>query len=409
MKKTIGAAFLVAGTCIGSGMMALPLVLGKIGILPSFFLMLITWLLMYYTALFSIELNLQAGRGLSLGSLGRIFSGFTAEVIGVVSLKLLSYALLAVYISGLASVFDKLFDMGLSIQTLITLIALGIFLVLCLPLKILDIFNRFLFITLLVIFLILIASLFLNIDKSSLPLFGPEVLNPLAFSEVIPIVFTSFGFQVIFHTLANYCNKDKRILKKAFFYGSLIPAIVYMIWAISILSILYKQDILFYNAMISGSITVGELVEKLSNIAQMPYLDHVVWVLSCFAIVTSLIGVGIGLYDSFFNHFEDHFSKYDYGSWINKLVSSLITVLPAYLVVVLIPKTFIAVLGFAGMILVVIAIFLPAFLLIKVKKFSMPNIKYLYYKELKSDFLINLSIVLGIIVVVCEVVNLIFS
>ena len=182
-----------------------------------------------------------------------------------------------------------------------------------------------------------------------------------------------------------------------------------MIWAISILSILYKQDILFYNAMISGSITVGELVEKLSNIAQMPYLDHVVWVLSCFAIVTSLIGVGIGLYDSFFNHFEDHFSKYDYGSWINKLVSSLITVLPAYLVVVLIPKTFIAVLGFAGMILVVIAIFLPAFLLIKVKKFSMPNIKYLYYKELKSDFLINLSIVLGIIVVVCEVVNLIFS
>lgn len=54
MKKTIGAALLVSGTCIGSGMMALPLVLGKIGVIPSVILMLLTWALMYYTALFSI-------------------------------------------------------------------------------------------------------------------------------------------------------------------------------------------------------------------------------------------------------------------------------------------------------------------------------------------------------------------
>jgi len=408
MKKTIGAAFLVSGTCIGSGMMALPLVLGKIGVIPSLILMIITWAFMYYTALFSIELNLQAGRGLTLGALGRIFSGLSAEIIGVVSLKLLSFALVAVYISGLSSVLYELFDLDVSIHLMISLVSIGIFLILLLPLKTLDVVNRILFIALLIIFLVLITSLFINIDKSSIPVLGPDYNKIWAFSDVIPVVFTSFGFQVIFHTLTNYCNKDKKILKRAFFYGSLIPAVVYIIWVASILGIIYKQDPVFYNDIISGLVTVGELVEKLSQLSNMAKLDHIVWVLSCFAIMTSLIGVGIGLYDSFYTHFEDHFSRYDYGKWLNKILSSAITVVPAYLAVVLIPKTFINVLGFAGMILVVIAIFLPAFLLMKVKKFSMPNIKHLYYRELKSNSLIVLSVIFGVIVVCSEVYSLLY-
>jgi len=408
MKKTIGAAFLVSGTCIGSGMMALPLVLGKIGVIPSFILMLVTWALMYYTALFSIELNLQAGRGLTLGALGRIFSGLSAEVIGAISLKLLSFALLAVYISGLSSVLYELFNLDVSLYLMVALVAFGVFLILLLPIKTLDIFNRVLFIALLTIFLALIISLFINVDKSSLPAFGPDYNKLWAFSDVIPVIFTSFGFQVIFHTLTNYCNKDKKILKRAFFYGSLIPAVVYIIWVSSILGIIYKQDPMFYNEMINGYVTVGELIDKLSQLSNMTKLDSIVWALSCFAIMTSLIGVGIGLYDSFYSHFEDHFSRYDYGKWFNKLLSSAITVVPAYLAVVLIPKTFINVLGFAGMILVVIAIFLPAFLLMKVKKFSMPNIKHLYYRELKSNSLILLAVILGAIVVCCEVYNLLY-
>jgi tyrosine-specific transport protein len=75
MNKQTGSILLVAGTCIGSGMIALPLVLAKLGIIPSAVLMLLTWLLMYYTSLVNLELNLQAGKGMSLGALGRHFSG----------------------------------------------------------------------------------------------------------------------------------------------------------------------------------------------------------------------------------------------------------------------------------------------------------------------------------------------
>ena len=70
MQKQTGAIILIAATCIGSGMIALPMLLVKLGIIPSVLLMLLIWSIIYYTSLVNIELNLQAGDGLSLGALG---------------------------------------------------------------------------------------------------------------------------------------------------------------------------------------------------------------------------------------------------------------------------------------------------------------------------------------------------
>ncbi|MFV9936287.1 MAG: aromatic amino acid transport family protein [Rickettsia endosymbiont of Haemaphysalis japonica] len=73
MQKLIGAILLIAGTCIGHGMIALPMVLAKLGIIPSIILMFIIWFIMYYTSLINLELNLQAGKGLTFGHWENIF------------------------------------------------------------------------------------------------------------------------------------------------------------------------------------------------------------------------------------------------------------------------------------------------------------------------------------------------
>lgn len=73
--KITNAISLVAGTCIGAGMIALPITLAKVGLVPSVVAMLCLWLVIYYTALVSVELNLQAGRGLALGALCKFFGG----------------------------------------------------------------------------------------------------------------------------------------------------------------------------------------------------------------------------------------------------------------------------------------------------------------------------------------------
>lgn len=400
MYKQIGAILLVAGTCIGSGMIALPMVLAKIGLIPSTLLMVAIWFIMYYTSLINLELNLTAGHGLSLGALGRYFSGKTAEIIGTVCLKLLSYSLLAVFIYGASSILQELIESKLSLQfsfnaiaTTFALLSIALFL---LPMKLIDYVNRILFIGLLVVVAILLFGLAITINWSDLPLFSEHSSSLSVWAALIPVVFTSFGFQVIFHTLTNYCHKNIKMLKRAFFWGSLIPAFVYIAWVYSILSAVYQDNPQFYSQMVSGNAEVGELIQVLSGIAKSESVQLLVWLISLLAIITSVLGVGVGLSDSL----KAMMSKSISNTQIRNLLASLIAVIPAYLVVMYVPNAFISVLGFAGMILSVIAILLPVYLFWQIKK------ERYHYPELTKKFLIHLSTAVGVLVIVCEVFNL---
>jgi tyrosine-specific transport protein len=51
MNKTFGSTCMIAGTAIGAGMIALPMTLAKLGLIETLVLMLITWLVVYYSAL----------------------------------------------------------------------------------------------------------------------------------------------------------------------------------------------------------------------------------------------------------------------------------------------------------------------------------------------------------------------
>lgn len=395
-----GAILLIAGTCIGSGMIALPMVLANLGLIPSILLMLFIWFIMYYTSLINVELNLQAGRGLSLGSLGRLYSGKAAEWIGVGSLKLLSYSLLAVFIYGGSSVVQELIKSNASIDysfdriaTYYALIAIGLLL---LPLKAIDYINRLLFIGLLAIISILITGLVFSIDWTDMPLFSPQWRDLKSWLALLPVVFTSFGFQVIFHTVTNYCHRDSKILKQAFLWGSLIPAIVYIVWSCSVLSVIHHSNPLFYDQMAAGKVEVGELIQALSRIAEWPAVQLLVWCISILAVSTSVIGVGIGLCDSLKNMLAIKIPN----EKIRNLLAAILTILPAYLVVLYVPNAFISVLGFAGMILAVIAILLPVYLFRKL------NTKKFHYPELKAAWLVVISTVVGILVVVSELVNI---
>lgn len=397
--RQAGAVLLVAGTCIGSGMIALPLVLAKLGLVSSIALMLLTWLLVYYTSLINLELNLQAGRGLPLGDLGKLFSGRGAEWIGKVSLKLLSYALLAVYIYGGSSIVREYlaqrYSMHYSMETLATFFALLASLALSLPIRFIDYCNRMFFIGLLAVASVLIAGLAITIDWSHLPLLPQGNMSLDSMALILPVVFTSFGFQVIFHTLTNYCLKDKVALKRVFFFGSLIPALIYILWTSSILGAVYHENPLFYGKMVGGKAEVGELIGVLSGINKWQSVQLLVWCISLLAIITSVIGVGIGLVDSI----REMLPKME-PPLIRTALSSLLTVGPAYLAVIFVPNAFISVLGFAGMILAVIAIILPTYLLTRIKGAER------YYPELKRRYLVGLSFLMAIIVVLSEIWNM---
>ena len=394
MQKQLTSILLVAGTSIGGGTIALPMVLAKLGIIPSLAIMLSTWLLTYYMSLVSVELNLHSDRGLSLGLLGEKFSGKIAQSIGELSVKLLSYALLSVYIYGSASILQKLmaeyFHCEISSLVLEAVTAFCAVMILSFPMKIVSTINNIAFSGFLLILLILIVSMSAAIDYERIPwTVDSSASNMLA---VVTIVFTSFGYQIIFHTLRDYLGKNAGILRKAFLFGSLIPAIVYMIWTCSSLSVILKSAPDFFEQLTGGKVEVGEFVNVLANISGLPQFQMLIWCMSILAVVTSIFGVGLGLAESIGLGLKNSVSS----AKLRNMLAAMITVIPAYAIAAVVPNAFIKILGFAGAILVIIAIILPAYLYFK------SGIERPYLRELKKWAMILCSII-GIGIMAIEI------
>jgi tyrosine-specific transport protein len=79
---------------------------------------------------------------------------------------------------------------------------------------------------------------------------------------------------------------------------------------------------------------------------------------------------------------------------------SATAIIPSALVAIIVPEAFVKVLGFAGMILSVIAIFLPSFLLSDLKE----DIRF---ELLRRKECIRMLVMFGIRTVICEIFSLI--
>ena len=178
-----------------------------------------------------------------------------------------------------------------------------------------------------------------------------------------------------------YCGNNVKMLKNAFFYSSIIPMIIYISWTFVVLSVIYNNDINFYNIIINGKVDAGILIDKLSKILSFNNLNFIIWLISILAIFTSIIGVGLSLKDSYNNVLKRKNVKN------SSLISILITYIPPYMITVFIPDAFIKILGYAGMILVMIAVLLPIYLYFKV------NIEKPYIKIIdKYALILSLNI-----------------
>ncbi len=389
MQKQIGAIALIAGTCIGSGMIALPLILAKLALLPSILLMLFVWALMYFSALISLELHIKA-KGLPIGQLGSYFNSNLARISGTISLKLLHFALVAVYIYAGSSVLQKLSGTSMEVNFIAILTATGALVTLLLPMKILDFFNRILCILFLSVFGILLATLLFKIDFGNLPLLNESYNNISSFPAIIPVLFTSFGFQGSMHTIVNYCNLESKTLKKAVFIGTLIPTLVYIIWVVCTLGILHSHSPEFYAKIIHSNVEVGDLVAELAHISNAKFTQLIVYWISFLAIITSLIGVSRGLADSISAEFKS-FSENS-----RKFCGAVLAIIPSLIVALLVPNAFISILGFAGMILTIIAIMIPTYL------FSKLESKDIHYNILNNKIIVWVCAIFGALIILCE-------
>lgn len=392
---------MIAGTAIGAGMIALPMTLAKLGVLGSLTLMLGTWLVIYYSALIGSELTLRVKENLSLNEIAHRLSGKGSAFAAMACVMILSYALIAAYLYGgssiTASICQSLWGENPDQYKLIQYFSLAMIAVLVLGITWVDYINRLMFFALIGILGVTIVGLGVTVNFQSLPTLTDKTFDVSTWTIAVPVIFTSFGFQMMIPAMSGYLNRDSRLLKTAFLWGSLIPVAIYLAWTISTLGTLTTHNIDSFNQVLSGIIDVGEFVNMLSNSASWGHLQHLVWGVSFFAIITSAFGVALGLIDLWQRLLVHRFQ----GIFLRS-VAAMLTIIPSVIIALLTPGAFIKALGFAGMILVVIAIVLPIYLLFK----SDQNSKMTYFKITQNKGLRVLVLGLAFGLIACEIWNL---
>lgn len=354
-SKVFGSTLIIAGTTIGAGMLALPLASAGIGFSTSLFLMLGLWALMAFTALLMVELHQFAESDATLHTLAHTILGTKGKWIASFAVMFLFYALCAAYIAGGGAQFNQRIsdiagiELNGQITTLLfTLLVAG---VVTIGTHSVDKVNRVLFGLKLIAMVLVLSFLAPNITSQylmSMPLQQGLIV------AAIPVVFTSFGFHGSIPSIVRYLDGDVRSLRKVMIIGSALPLVIYVFWQSVTLGVVSQEQLL-------SDTSLGALLVSLSQTVHQSNLSLIVGVFADLALLTSFIGVSLGL----FEFMGDSLSK-KLGN-AKRAKTAVITFLPPLGFALFYPQGFIMALGYAAIALSVLAILLPTVMVYKVR------------------------------------------
>jgi tyrosine-specific transport protein len=288
--KVFGGALLVAGTAIGGGMLALPIVTGPGGFIPAVSICILCWIFMASTGLLFMEIFLWSQKEVNIVSMAHMTLGMLGKVVAWILYLFLFYSLTVAYVSGGGSLIEDLFvalghlDYPHWVGPLLFVALFAPFVIL--GAKAVDKINVVLMGGLILSFLFLVL-----IGVSHVQLHPLNHINwKLAFAAT-PVMFTSFAFQGIVPTLTNYLDRNPCKVKRAIIFGSAVPLVVYIIWEGLILGVVPLD------ALEAAQIAGHSAVAPLKNILHLPWLYRIGEAFALFALVTSFLGVTLGLLD----------------------------------------------------------------------------------------------------------------
>ena len=384
----IGGVLLVAGTTIGAGMLALPVMSSFVGFGPSIAIFLLCWAVMLATAFFFLDANFAVDGEANLISMVHKTLGGWGKGLSWVVYLLLLYSLTAAYIAASAPLFVSAFQY-------VTGYALPYWLgPFCLPLIFgffvylgtlgVDIVNRILMLGLCISYLLLVGFLPEHINGN---LLTHVDWNPTFM--VFPVVITSFGYHIIIPSLTTYMNHDKKKLRVILIIGSLLPLVIYLLWQVIILGIvpLGGENGLVY-AWKHGIAATKPLTQIVTN----QWIRIGAHFFSFFAIVTSFLGVTLSLSDFLMDGFK--IKK----TWEGRLLACLLTFVPPLIFVFTYQRGFFIALEYAGAFVAILLIFLPAMMVWKLKE---PR----FYSTLLGRALLLFTILFAVFIVIIDILQ----
>ncbi|MEI8595814.1 amino acid permease [Photobacterium sp. Hal280] len=348
--KLLGSSLIIAGTALGAGMLAIPMVLAQFGLLWGTLLMLLIWVGTTYAALLLLEASIKSGGGLGMNSIARKTLGKGGQLVTNGLLYALLVCLLMAYIIGAGDLLKKLTDgLGLTLTATQAQIAFTVVagVVVAAGTGVIDRLNRLLFAAMVIMLAMTLITLVPGINPDNLASVGSD--NKVALIKTSSVLFTSFGFMVVIPSLVTYNPEaTQKQLRNMVIAGSVIPLFCYLFWLYAAVGNLPPEQLV-------GFANVSELIAALS--VNHGSMQLILSIFTGLALLTSFLGVAMALFDQNADAFRQ-----------NRAVTYVLTFILPMLGAILAANQFLSVLSYAGIILVFLAIFVPMAMTVKVRK-----------------------------------------
>ncbi len=334
----IGAVLIAAGTSVGAGMLALPILTGLAGFWPAIFIYAACWIVMTYSSFLLLEVNLIMGHEANLMTLAKETLGTAGKIIAFITYIFLFYSVSVAYLAVSGSLINNLLSaifqlpfsnwVGIILSLLIYVPALYS------GTRALTNTNSLLTIGVVVSYVLLIVFGTHYIDT--------RLLARYDWSYIwmgIPVIATSFTFQNVIPSLTTYLKRDLPSLKWVIILGGLIPLAVYIIWQWFVLGILQVEGPVGIRAMLIASQPATTALKALLQGSKVALYSQI---FSFCAIATSYLGVILSLFDFLADGFK--IEKTGRG----KIFLCSFIFIPPVIMALLFPKIFLVALSYAG-------------------------------------------------------------
>lgn len=287
--KWLHGVLLIAGTTIGGGMLAAPVLMAPTGFYPSVCVYLLYWMLMSATGILLAESCGWSSRETNLVSLTQITWGKWGTRLAWFVYLFFFFSLILSYLlaegrlvsSATNGAISPWVGSCLTVAFLIPFLYLGTHAI--------SYLNAPLMIGLIVSY-----AAFVLLGYSEIQWERLERAEWGNIFGALPIAFTAFGFQGTVPSVVHYFNGNLRTTRQVILVGTLIPLIVYIIWQALIFGIVpYMGAGSLMEAKAKGLTAVYPVKEALRS----PYVYILGQAFSFFAITTTLLGVSLGLRD----------------------------------------------------------------------------------------------------------------
>ncbi|KAH0455115.1 hypothetical protein IEQ34_017039 [Dendrobium chrysotoxum] len=330
MKREPGslssAIFLVAGTTVGAGILAIPAVTQEAGFLASAITCILCWIYMVVTGLLIAEVNMNTM--CELGSGGVSLVSMAMRTLGRVGVQLVVLIYTLCTPCGIYSPIIRYLDKFLWHSTMgeCHLIFVNFRRYMLLWKRVIGAINGFLVFGIIISFAALVGVASGDLQWNSL-----LQANVEAVPRSVPIIALSFVYQNVVPVLCTNLEGNLSKVRSAIVFGTAVPLALFIIWDAVILGVLPNFEM-----------NTANIIDPLEQLrSNNGIVGPIVEVFSFLAIATSYIGFVLGLTD-----FIADLLKLPAGQ--NKPLPYLLTLLPPLILSLLDPEIFFKALDFAG-------------------------------------------------------------